>query len=91
MFNELGLWPNGGTFYWEPEGPKFDLAKLVVMEGSLVGYEKLPLNEAKRKVDDLKSEVQKYNGEFVFLYHNSSFFEGRYRSLGIQLLNHLYK
>ncbi len=64
---------------------------LIVMEGSLVGYEKLSLVEAKNKVDILKSEVRKYNGEFVFLYHNSSFFEGRYRSLGEQLLNHLYQ
>ena len=64
---------------------------LIVMEGSLVGYEKLSIDEAKKKVDNLKSEVKKYNGEFVFLYHNSSFFEGRYRQLGYQLLHHLYK
>jgi len=64
---------------------------LIVMEGSLVGYEKLSLEEAKKKVDNLKSEVKKHNGEFVFLYHNSSFFEGGYRKLGQQLLYHLYK
>ena len=64
---------------------------LIVMEGSLVGYEELSLKEAKKKVDILKSEVLKYNGEFVFLYHNSSFFVSKYRNLDIQLLNHLYQ
>jgi hypothetical protein len=64
---------------------------LIVMEGSLIGYEKLSLEDAKIKVDKLKSQVKKYNGEFVFLYHNSSFFEGNYRILDHQLLNHIYQ
>ena len=64
---------------------------LIVMEGSLIGYEELSLEEAKKKIDNLKSEVKQYNGEFVFLYHNSSFFEGSYRQLGHQLVHHLYK
>jgi|TARA_R110000737_G_C14599507_1_gene488858 hypothetical protein len=80
--------------------PVFDIEKrkqlnllerpLVVMEGSLIGYEKLSLEDAKIKVDRLKDQVKKYNGEFIFLYHNSSFFEGKYRTVGIKLLHALY-
>ncbi len=64
---------------------------LIVMEGSLLGYEKLSLNKSMEKIDKLKSQVKKYKGEFVFLYHNSSFFEGNYRTIGNSLLNHFYQ
>ena len=46
---------------------------LIVMEGSLIHFKKLNpiqvLNEMKLIID----EVKKYNGEFIFLWHNTSF------------------
>ena len=46
---------------------------LIAMEASVVLYEGLSLEAAKLKVDTLREQVSKYNGEFVFLWHNSSF------------------
>lgn len=63
---------------------------LIAMEGSLVGYEGLSVEDAKIKISVLKSKVKKYNGEFIFLYHNSSFFEGVYRGIGNDLLEAFY-
>ncbi len=45
---------------------------LLFMEVTLGLYLKLPLEEAKEKVKALLQEVKKYDGEFVFLWHNSS-------------------
>lgn len=45
----------------------------IVMETSFIIYEKLAPKAAAEKLDALKKEVKKYNGEFVFLWHNSSF------------------
>lgn len=46
---------------------------LILMEGTLVQYQKYTPEEALNKVISLKKTVQKYNGEFVFLWHNSAF------------------
>jgi len=64
---------------------------LIVMEGSLVGYEKLDLESASKKIARLKEQTKKYNGEFIFLYHNSSFFDDNYVNFGNQLLEEMYK
>ncbi|MFW2441371.1 polysaccharide deacetylase family protein [Aliarcobacter butzleri] len=46
---------------------------LIVMDGSLRAQEKMTVSLMKEKILDLKQKVKKYNGEFVFLWHNSSF------------------
>lgn len=47
---------------------------LVVMEGSFVHYQpKVTPDEMEKKIIILINKVRKYNGEFVFLWHNSSF------------------
>jgi len=46
---------------------------LILMDATLRNYEKLTLTQSKEKVISLKNQVRKYNGEFVFLWHNSSF------------------
>lgn len=51
----------------------------IVMEGSLVNYAKLSPEDAKDKINELKMEVKKYNGEFVFLWHNSFFNTKKYK------------
>jgi hypothetical protein len=46
---------------------------LIVMEGSFFQYQKLDPNGIIQNILDLKKTVKKYDGEFVFLWHNSSF------------------
>ena len=46
---------------------------LIVMEGSFFQYQELHYTDIISKIKDLKETVKKYNGEFVFLWHNSSF------------------
>jgi len=46
---------------------------LIVMEASIVQYEKLTPDQCLERVSKLKNQVKKHNGEFVFLWHNSSF------------------
>ncbi len=46
---------------------------LILMEGSLVDYQKLTPLEFKEAVNYYKKVVKQYNGNFVFLWHNSSF------------------
>jgi len=47
---------------------------LIVMEGSFATYqEDIEPNEMEKKIVYLMNQVKKYNGEFVFLWHNSSF------------------
>jgi len=43
---------------------------LLVMDGTLLGVSKF---EAQTSIESIIEEVKKYNGEFVFLWHNSSF------------------
>jgi len=47
---------------------------LIVMEGSFVGYQPdIKPTEMEKKIEYLMNQVKKYNGKFVFLWHNSSF------------------
>jgi len=47
---------------------------LIVMEGTFTTYQKEMLpEEMERKIVHLLEKVREYNGEFVFLWHNSSF------------------
>lgn len=47
---------------------------LIVMEGSFATYQaNITPQEMETKIIQLMDEVKKYNGEFVFLWHNSSF------------------
>jgi hypothetical protein len=47
---------------------------LIVMEGSFLQYQSgLKLSEVKQRIIDLQNTIKKYNGDFVFLWHNSSF------------------
>ncbi len=46
---------------------------LVVMDGSLVNYQKLRPSEARDRIKNLVQITKRYNGEFVILWHNSSF------------------
>jgi hypothetical protein len=47
---------------------------LIVMEESFVTYQPNVSPEyMKMKIENLIKKVKKYNGEFVFLWHNSSF------------------
>ncbi len=46
---------------------------LIAMEVTLMQYEKLNPQDAIKVVQELKNEVKKYQGNFVFLWHNSSF------------------
>lgn len=47
---------------------------LIVMEGSFATYQKdISPIDMQTKINSLIEQVKKYNGEFVFLWHNSSF------------------
>ena len=46
---------------------------LIVMDTTLLRYEKLQVKQALSRVENLQNEVRRYNGNFVFLWHNSSF------------------
>jgi hypothetical protein len=46
---------------------------LIVMEGSLTTYQNIIPQKMEEKIRFLMEKVKKYNGEFVFLWHNSSF------------------
>ncbi|MDG1716720.1 MAG: polysaccharide deacetylase family protein [Saprospiraceae bacterium] len=46
---------------------------LIVMDATLLRYEKLQIEQALSRVENLQKEVHRYQGEFVFLWHNSSF------------------
>ena len=53
---------------------KLDLYErpLILMEGTLGLYMDITLEKAKNRVGELMNQVKKYEGEFVFLWHNSS-------------------
>lgn len=47
---------------------------LIVMEGSFITYQPhVKSKDMEKKITSLMDEVKKYNGEFVLLWHNSSF------------------
>jgi hypothetical protein len=45
-------------------------APLIVMDGTLMGYRKMNPEQALKKMTYLLEQTQKYNGVFVFLWHN---------------------
>ena len=46
---------------------------LIVMDVTLQQYENLSPSECIKRIEALKFQTKKYNGDFVFLWHNSSF------------------
>ena len=52
---------------------------LIVMDVTLQQYENLSPKECIRRIDTLKSQTKRYQGDFVFLWHNSSFFTSEWR------------
>ena len=52
---------------------------LIVMEGSFTTYQPdITPEQMEQKIKELMNKVKKYNGEFVFLWHNSSFNSGNW-------------
>ncbi len=44
------------------------------MDGSYIAYQpNINVDEMEKSIKCLKQKIIKYNGEFVFLWHNSSF------------------
>ena len=62
---------------------------LILMETSIIVYEKLNHQECLNKIIALKNQVKKYNGDFVFLWHNTSFNVPPY-SRATELLEYIY-
>jgi hypothetical protein len=50
----------------------------------------LSIDQVEAKIVVLKNQVKKYNGEFVFLYHNSAFYTNEYHGVSDRLLNSFY-
>jgi len=46
---------------------------LIFMEGSLINYQNVPPETFLQKIEYYSNTVRKYQGNFVFLWHNSSF------------------
>lgn len=53
---------------------------LIVMESSFFGYQSVTPEEMKRSIFSLLRTTQRYNGNFVLLWHNSSFNIGEWTS-----------
>lgn len=80
--------------------PVFDIQKrkklnlierpLILMEGTLGLYLDITLEAAKNRVEELMNQVKRYDGEFVFLWHNSSLnfrLYSRYNSILTDIYN----
>lgn len=52
---------------------------LIVMEGSFTTYQNIGPFEMENKIDSLIKKVIRYKGNFVYLWHNSSFKVGKWR------------
>ena len=63
---------------------------LIIMDGSLVTYQNKELEDQIKEIRELKEQVLKYNGDFVFLWHNSAFSTREWRSK-LPLLDELYR
>ena len=65
---------------------------LIVMEGSFAAYQpNITAKNMENKIKTLINEVKKYNGDFVFLWHNSSFnikFWNKYRYIYEKVILH---
>ncbi len=46
---------------------------LIMMEVTLVNYQKLTVNQSLNTLSEYKEKIARYNGNFVILWHNSSF------------------
>jgi len=57
---------------------------LIVMDSTFVTYQPhITPEEANDKISNLVEKVKKYNGEFVFLWHNSNFsFKNKFKCIG---------
>jgi hypothetical protein len=55
------------------EATSLTLHTSAVMEGTLRDYNKLPADKAKEICSAMISEVKKYGGEFISIFHNDSF------------------
>ncbi|MFT7452940.1 MAG: hypothetical protein ACI9VN_003676, partial [Patescibacteria group bacterium] len=42
------------------------------MDGSLLEYMEFSIQEAQQKIDKLYAEVEKYGGDFIFIWHNET-------------------
>jgi len=51
---------------------ELSLHPFALMDGTLNEYMKLTPNEAKQKVDALKSEIKQYGGDFIMIWHNET-------------------
>jgi hypothetical protein len=63
---------------------------LIVMEGTLLQYMNLDLEDAKKYCNNLLNEIEKYNGVFVLLWHNSAL-SSEYNQHAVQLFEWIYK
>lgn len=60
---------------------------LVLMDTTLSNYQQLSATDAKQQIANLLSEVKKVNGQFNFLWHNSTFANPQWANLYEQILN----
>jgi hypothetical protein len=51
---------------------ELSLHPFALMDGTLNEYMKLTPNEAKQKMDALKSEIKQYGGDFIMIWHNET-------------------
>ncbi len=60
---------------------------LVLMDTTLSEYQHLSANDAKQQIANLLTEVKKVNGQFSFLWHNSTFANTQWAQLYEWILN----
>lgn len=59
---------------------------LIVMEGNFITYQDISPEQMEKEIEDLIGKIKKFNGEFVFLWHNSAF-----NRIGVLKFQHLYE
>jgi peptidoglycan/xylan/chitin deacetylase (PgdA/CDA1 family) len=65
---------------------------LTVMEGSFITYQKdVVPDEMLKRIKKLIDTTRRYNGEFVFLWHNSAFVNTEYRRVYEEILTYTAK
>lgn len=55
--------------------PNYRIVPFAYMDGTLLEYNKMTINQAKEAIDQLIQEVQKYGGVFCFIWHNETLAE----------------